>query len=80
VRIFAETDPITQGYVPQVAGILWQWNNGSTEGELWVSTGTESGDWALILTTDNGDSLPTSDPHVAGKLWRNLGIVTVSAG
>ena len=26
------------------------------------------------------DNLPTSDPHVAGQLWNNDGIVTVSAG
>lgn len=25
-------------------------------------------------------SIPTSDPHVIGQLWSNLGIVTVSAG
>lgn len=26
------------------------------------------------------NALPTSDPHVAGQWWSNLGIVTVSAG
>lgn len=25
-------------------------------------------------------SLPTADPHVAGQLWANSGVVTVSAG
>jgi hypothetical protein len=25
-------------------------------------------------------SLPTADPHVAGQLWANAGVVTVSAG
>ncbi len=28
----------------------------------------------------NASSLPTSDPHVAGEIWRNAGVVTVSAG
>ena len=27
-----------------------------------------------------GSALPTADPHVAGQLWANAGVVTVSAG
>lgn len=27
-----------------------------------------------------GFTLPTADPHVAGHLWANSGVVTVSAG
>lgn len=36
----------------------------------------------FILTSNNikMPTLPTSDPHVVGVLWSNLGIVTVSAG
>jgi hypothetical protein len=26
------------------------------------------------------EALPTADPHVAGRLWNNSGVVTVSAG
>lgn len=47
-RIWASTDPVTQGYVPTQAGILWQYSNGSTLGELWISTGTSGGDWARL--------------------------------
>lgn len=28
----------------------------------------------------NGAALPTADPHVAGSLWADSGVVTVSAG
>lgn len=41
---------------------------------LWVDSGTTRLD-GNILT-----SLPTADPHVAGMLWANSGVVTVSAG
>lgn len=27
-----------------------------------------------------GSALPVADPHVAGHLWSNAGVVTVSAG
>ena len=32
------------------------------------------------IKTGVGIVLPTSDPAVAGELWANVGIVTVSAG
>ena len=32
------------------------------------------------LQTGVGFTLPTSDPAVAGQLWSNAGVVTVSAG
>ena len=36
---------------------------------------------ATKLATDGSNAeLPTSDPVVAGALWSNVGIVTVSAG
>jgi len=33
-----------------------------------------------IPATLNASNLPTSDPHVAGRLWVNSGVVTRSAG
>ena len=36
---------------------------------------------SITLKTDgSGAALPTSDPAVAGALWANVGVVTVSAG
>ena len=32
------------------------------------------------IKAGKGIVLPTSDPAVAGQLWANVGIVTVSAG
>ena len=34
----------------------------------------------LNTATVNMANLPTSDPSVAGRLWNNSGVVTVSAG
>ena len=28
----------------------------------------------------NAAALPTADPHVVGEVWRNAGVLTVSAG
>lgn len=43
------------------------------------------GDGSITLTTDGSNNLivtglPTSDPSVAGALWADTGVVTVSAG
>lgn len=40
------------------------------------------GDEVLVVGVGGTISmtLPTSDPSVAGQLWSNLGVVTVSAG
>ena len=32
----------------------------------------------LLLGTELGASLPTTDPEVPGRLWNNAGVVTVS--
>ena len=32
------------------------------------------------IATGKGIVLPTADPAVAGELWSNVGVVTVSAG
>ena len=49
-----------------------------TDGQLieWLSSiiANTSGT-KIILTT-----LPTTDPHVSGQLWNNVGVLTVSAG
>jgi hypothetical protein len=37
---------------------------------------THDGTNSVVILTD----LPTSDPSVAGQLWSNSGVVTVSAG
>jgi len=34
----------------------------------------------ILLGSELGGSLPTADPLVAGQLWSNVGVVTVSAG
>ena len=40
-----------------------------------VATGTLTATGAVILS-----GLPTADPLVAGQLWSNSGVLTVSAG
>jgi hypothetical protein len=37
---------------------------------------THNGTNSVVIISD----LPTSDPSVAGQLWSNSGVVTVSAG
>ena len=37
---------------------------------------THDGTNSVVIVSD----LPTSDPAVAGQLWSNAGVVTVSAG
>lgn len=44
---------------------------------LWVASGTSK--FGGPIQT-NATCLPTADPHVAGQLWNNSGVVTVSAG
>lgn len=40
-----------------------------------IATGTLNTTGAVIMA-----NLPTSDPLVAGQLWNNTGVLTVSAG
>ena len=48
-------------------------NTGTVTEDISIShDGTNS----VVIFTD----LPTSDPSVAGQLWSNSGVVTVSAG
>ena len=44
------------------------------------ATSTVYADVLLKMSDFNGNILPTSDPHVAGKLWNNSGILTISSG
>jgi hypothetical protein len=39
-----------------------------------------AGNLAVVGSEVDFTGLPTSDPHVAGRLWSNSGILTVSAG
>lgn len=41
---------------------------------------TQAGTELYNLSVGVGFTLPTSDPGVAGQLWSNSGVVTVSAG
>ena len=45
---------------------------GTTPAAVSATTLTTTG--AVVMT------LPVADPHVAGQLWANAGVVTVSAG
>jgi hypothetical protein len=57
---------------------------GFKEIDVNATTGTETEN--ISITHDGTNSvviikdLPTSDPSVAGQLWSNSGVVTVSAG
>lgn len=49
-----------------------------------ASTGAETVNISITYDGTNSvvilSDLPTSDPTVAGQLWSNLGVLTVSAG
>lgn len=42
----------------------------------WAANGTLNMDVTVIILT----GIPASDPHVAGQLWNNSGVLSVSAG
>jgi hypothetical protein len=52
----------------------------ATSGRLVVWNGNgqiqDIGEATVVLVS----GLPTADPHVAGQLWTNSGVLTVSAG
>lgn len=59
----------------------------STGGNAIVDTGAACGSGDASLSGNNVwtgtvryTTLPTSDPHVAGQLWNNAGVLQVSAG
>jgi hypothetical protein len=50
------------------------------EGSATVTTLTTTGTVTINGTTIIISDLPTSDPSVAGQLWSDSGVLTVSAG
>jgi hypothetical protein len=53
----------------------------SVTGDLFVAGNlTVTGNVTISGTVISTPNLPTSDPLVAGQLWSNLGVVTVSSG
>ena len=56
----------------------------STNGFTGDVTGAVTGNVTAVTVTATGavifSGLPTSDPSVAGQLWNNSGVLTVSAG
>lgn len=56
----------------------------STNGFIGAVTGAVTGAVVATTITASGavifSGLPTSDPSVAGQLWSNVGVLTVSAG
>lgn len=56
----------------------------SDNGFTGAVTGNVTGNVTAVTITATGavifSGLPTSDPTVAGQLWNNSGVLTVSAG
>lgn len=63
----------TNGFVGNVTGDVTGNVTGGVAGAVAATTLSASG--AVTLS-----GLPTSDPAVAGQLWNNAGVLTVSAG
>lgn len=63
----------TNGFIGAVTGNVTGNVTGSVAGPVAATTLSASG--AITFA-----SLPTSDPAVAGQLWNNAGVLTVSAG
>ena len=53
---------------------------GAVTGAVAATTLTTTGTVTINGTTIIISDLPTSDPSVAGQLWSNSGVLTVSAG
>lgn len=64
-----DTDYETQGHSPVLA---------DADGTL-HSGGAQINPLKLSAQVD-ASALPTADPHVVGRVWRNAGVLTVSAG
>lgn len=54
-------------------GVLYQ-NTGTLDATTWAALGS------VLGASINASALPTADPHVAGRVWSNSGVLTVSAG
>lgn len=53
---------------------------GTVTGAVAATTLTASGAVSMTNASISMTALPTSDPLVAGRLWNNSGVLTVSAG
>ena len=53
---------------------------GNVTGAVAATTLAASGAVSLTNATISMTALPTADPLVAGRLWNNSGVLTVSAG
>jgi hypothetical protein len=54
--------------------------SGAVTGAVAATTLSASGVVSLTNASISMTALPTSDPLVAGRLWNNSGVLTVSAG
>lgn len=61
------------GFEGDITGNITGDVTGNVSGEVSATDLSASG---VVIFSD----LPTSDPSVAGQLWSNTGVVTVSAG
>ena len=62
----------TNGFIGAVTG--------GVTGPVAATTLTASGVVSMTNASISMTALPTSDPLVAGRLWSNAGVLTVSAG
>lgn len=62
----------TNGFIGTVTGAV--------AGPVAATTLSASGAVSLTNASISMTTLPTSDPLVAGRLWNNAGVLTVSAG
>lgn len=53
---------------------------GAVAGPVAATTLSASGEVSMTNASISMTALPTSDPLVAGRLWSNSGVLTVSAG
>lgn len=62
-----------------VAGVLYQ-NTGTIASPSFVVYGVTLPSGATLPAVTVAAAIPTADPHVAGRVWANSGVLTVSAG
>lgn len=74
---WAAQTPYTAGQLIWNSGVLYRAKADFTSGSSFVAS---NWDVAVTLAAVSGTGTPTADPHVAGQLWANAGVVTVSAG
>lgn len=62
-----------------VAGVLYQ-NTGTIAATTWAVWGVTLPSGATLPAVTVASAIPAADPHVAGRVWANSGVLTVSAG